>query len=364
MTLSDLTGDDNTNLSPALRRARAAMTESSRQSPGMKIWIERSKALGFEFYLDSGSSSAVIFTSELESFLVHRVKTRWVKGGPNGGFPEHQYVSCSQFTISEDGSQWDSTKTPCLYCAVIGKPKAINVAKIYFRYDKPIQRKSGDPIVDGVKPLIVWQPEIVNTLLDSAASSVAGGSLLGCRFKVTRSTKDKSPRIGDSWVLNKKIDEQTLVTSKELAKYKAEADRIKFSTAFAPMSIEEQRAALTMHKAWSDRSGDDNGLGYDGEAFERFVTRRETPALSSETPAGGWAADTSLMDEVPEAGGLTEDIGASSEVPALDLGDEALVETPKQPAKPAPAASKPTTTEKPKSAPVTAATTDADIWEN
>jgi len=303
MSLNDLTGDDNTALSPQLQRARAAYAESARQSPGMRIWTERKKALGFEFFLSPNKTATVIFLTEIEPFLVHRIKTQWVKKGDRGGFAESFNVACSQHTISLTGSEWDSTGKPCVFCSVIGKPKAINTAKIYFKLEEPITKDDGSVFQDGIKPLIFWQVEIFNTLIDSAASRQGGGSLIGCSFKVTRSDKEKAARIGDSWVLKDKIDRTKLVTA--LTPRKAEIEKIKFETAFAAMSLEEQRQVLMQHKTLSDRSGDDNGPGYDTEAFTRYVTRNETPRLDGDEKKAeaGWNAGdlSSLASAIPDA---------------------------------------------------------------
>lgn len=303
MSLNDLTGDDNTSLSPQLQRARAAYAESARQSPGMRLWTERKKALGFEFFLTSGKTASVIFLTEIEPFLVHRIKTQWVKRGPNGGFAEAFNVACSQHTISLTGAEWDSTGKPCIFCSVIGKPKAINTAKIYFKLDEPVTKEDGTVFQDGIKPLVFWQTEIFNMLIDSAASRQGGGSLIGCKFKVTRSDKEKAARIGDSWVLQDKITKEKLVAA--LTPKKAEIDKIKFDAAFASMTIEEQRQVLMQHKILSDRGGDENGPGYDDEAFRRYVVRQETPRLDGEEKkaGAGWNAGdlSSLASAIPDA---------------------------------------------------------------
>jgi len=349
--MSDLISDLETSgaaLNPRLNRLRSAATEDSRRNPGSRLWIERSKALGYPFSLSKNSSCKVVFLDEPEGFLMHNVIRSWNNEYENH-FPNKEKVVCTKFTISPDGDDWAPTGQPCLFCEIISQPKLVLVGRIYVKYDKPIPRKDNPPIVDAVKALVVDNAALTNTLLDTATSQICNGSLTGTVFIVSRDDKEKSPRLGGSWVAQTRLNETKFREFKKTLQEKITL--INVAVAFAPMSLEDQMVALRVHKQVSDSKM--AGEGYSTAEFTNYIVNGRVPPTGViEAAAPGWK-DNSLDSLL--------DIPAKSETsrqsdPLFDMDD-----TPTEAApivKPTPTKSTPA-----KAEPIRSDPTDNDFWQ-
>jgi hypothetical protein len=205
MSLSDSVNSGRAQLNSNLSRMRNASVESSRRNPGGRVWIERNKAIGYPFFMKAGTSVKAIFMADPEPFLTHSVIRNWEEMPDGTGFPSRDYATCTQFTLGADGSTFDPTGKPCLFCSVIGQPRLLVAGKIHVIYDQPIIKKDKTEIKVATLPILLNQEEVTQQILDAAGSDIGQGSLQGCVFRVSRTDKPKSVRTGDSWAIQTKI---------------------------------------------------------------------------------------------------------------------------------------------------------------
>lgn len=286
MSLSDSLGNGRAQLNSNLSRMRNASIESSRRNPGGRVWIERNKAIGYPFFMKAKSTLTAIFLDDPEPFLAHAVIRNWEEMNDGTGFATRDHAVCTQFTLGVDGTTYEPTGKPCLFCSIVGQPRLLVAGKIYVVYDEPIIRKDKTQIKTAVLPVLFNQEEVTNQIIDAASSDIGQGSLKGCAFRVTRTDKPKSPRIGDSWAIQKRLDQ--VVWNREMPALKPKIDAIDFTKGFSPMTLDEQRAALRTHKSVADNKL--KGEGYNHPEYVQYVEKEGVPNASNEAapPANGW----------------------------------------------------------------------------
>ena len=287
----DTTGN---KMNKAMSKLMNASKEATQRAPAMSVWSDKYKARGslYPFGLTPNQSSQVLFLSDPYVQLVHPYIVDWptIPGGKS--FPKTEYTECTKWKLDDDGNYVDSKNT-CHACSVIGEPKLI--ATYITAGTEPFTSKDGSRTYKNPVRLLVASSQTTHKqLAEISAVDYVGGSLKYCIIKVSRSSNNKSPRVGDSFVFQKKMEESDL-TKKDY--WPAIADQLRainLAEAYGPLTVEQQVDALTRHKAISDRHND--GRDYNAAAFEKMTKKGPVAEVTKKADGGGLAA----LDDVEE----------------------------------------------------------------
>lgn len=282
----DTTGN---KMNKAMSKLMNASKEASQRQPTTSVWSDKYKARGalYPFGLSPNQSTTLLFLSDPHVQLVHPYIVDWptIPGGKS--FPKTEYSECTRWKLDDDGNYNDS-KTTCHACSVIGEPRLI--ASYITAGTETFTSKDGAKTYKNPVRLLVASSQTTHKQLGEISSvDYVGGSLKNCLVKVSRSSNNKSPRVGDSFVFQKKLDEADLMRRDYWPAIADQLRGINVAEAYGPLTAEQQVDALTRHKAISDRHND--GRDYNAAAFEKMTKKGPAAAAPVKSDAGLAALD-------------------------------------------------------------------------
>lgn len=305
--------DIRRNLAPGLRALAGATNESSRRNPLTNVFSGRRAFRGphMPFSLKNNERRNIFFLTSLHTIIAHRMTTGWMKKGGKS-FPTTEYASCRQWRVANDPTAdkgWEPTGELCGACKALGEPKAIAVAVVieFVKYTKSDQRTV---VENPVRCLIADSLTTINQLLDLAASGAAGGDLRWCAVSVSRSSNEKSPRVGDSFTISEKRKPDDVAKSSQGKEWIATFKQIDLKKAYEPLNPDDTIKALALHKKVCDMHMEGEGYESTGMAAALKGHNEADPLTEggfgdTVTGDGGGGLD-SLADAETGTGGIVE----------------------------------------------------------
>lgn len=304
-SLADLASQeaDISKLSPEMRQAVGAVRESARRNPGNSVWTDRRKARGkgFPFWLPKGEKRRVLFLSEPKVVVAHKFTVGWNTRNGNS-FPDTEWGVCDQYVPSTNPDQeaFDKTGKPCAACMALGEPRTVMAFIICEFFKEPVKIQNR-MVTHQVRLLIADSLTPQNQLIDNALTDTAGGSLKFCLVDISRSQNNQSPRIGDSFTVKSKLTQKQIMGDPNAKSIIEAVKAIDLDKAYAPLSLEEFKTALTRHKQVNDKHCE--GDNYDPEGMAKALRgqlERDDERKKDDEVSGG----TSLADLASSGGSL------------------------------------------------------------
>lgn len=263
---------DTSKLDPSVRRMMAANREAKKRAPSGSVLVERQKKRGkfFPFRLQKNESRKIVILSKPLTLLGHQFATRWINKNGNS-FPEKSWGISAGWAFPDDPDQagYVQTGKPCPATLAIGDPRPITVMIVaeFNKYTIKNGPNKGKESRVQVRVMEVSNLGAQNQLADQACTKTAGGSLLFCIMKVSRSDSGTSPAIGDSFTVVDKATKEKIQADKDIMEQLKEID---LTAAYAPLSEEEAVEACRAHKRIMDQHND--GEGYIHEGMQRVLS--------------------------------------------------------------------------------------------
>lgn len=311
------TGNSGPKSKP-LSRLLTANKQQEERSPSTSMWTPMFKARGplYEYSIKHGGTEDVLFLSDDYMMLTHAYVTEWKTTNAGDSFAEKRFSTCTRHKLDDDGNSVD-TGAQCLGCEAIGEPQLIVAFITAGTIPYVVNQKT---IANPVRIFLASAGATRKWIADICSVSYVNGSLKNCSIRVGRSTKKTAPKVGDSFVFVDKYTDEVMRQWPIWPAIAAQMNGINPTIAYGPLTLAQQREALTRHVKVCDTHTP--GKGYNLSVWSRILAGAGAPRPPETSGFGGFGAGTAAAvpaqpgfgNPGPVAGGL----GALEEVESND----------------------------------------------